>query len=63
MNCKFLLPLLAAVSFVACHKTEIPFSNEDPSTFTEISSFVAGGRRRHSRKLLPSIPGVKSFFQ
>lgn len=42
MKCKFLLPLLAAVSLVACDKTENPYVNEDASTFTEISSIVAG---------------------
>jgi hypothetical protein len=42
MNCKFLLPVLAAVSLVACVKNDTPFVNEDASTFTEIGSIVAG---------------------
>lgn len=42
MNCKFLLPLLATVSLVACVKNEIPYVNEDASSFSEISSIIAG---------------------
>ncbi|MEJ7914345.1 MAG: choice-of-anchor I family protein, partial [Chitinophagaceae bacterium] len=42
MNCKSLLPLLAAVSLIACDKIDTPYVNEDASTFTEISSTIAG---------------------
>ena len=60
MNVKFLLPLLAAVMLVACVKTEPPFVNEDASTFTEISSIVAG--EGGTAEIMAFDPKTKKLF-
>lgn len=60
MKWKFLLPVLAAVTLIACDKTDKPYVNEDASTFSEMGT-IAGGEGG-TAEIIAFDPVTKKLF-